>query len=147
MENIITYLTFDAPKGRNQIGENQFSIWISKFKGNNHFDYGMTFNLEISNRVKKEGFKALKIAVNTLTGEFYFVFVKEKVGNESINITFAGQKKSSVCIRMKQAVCHVAKLLGLDQETEFRTLIDISTNLSKSEDQMTFKVLAKKASI
>lgn len=146
MENTITYLTFDAPKGRNQISENQFSIWISKFKGNNHFDYGMTFNQGISNRVKKEGFKALKIAVNTLTGEFYFVFVKEKVGNESINITFAG-KGSSVCIRMKQAVCGVANLLGLDTETEFRTLIDISTNLSKSEDQMTFKVLAKKESI
>ena len=48
---------------------------------------------------------------------------------------------------MKQAVCGVANLLGLDTETEFRTLIDISTNLSKSEDQMTFKVLAKKASI
>lgn len=147
MENTITYLTFDAPKGRNQISENQFSIWISKFRGNNHFDYGMTFNQGISNRVKKEGFKALKIAVNTLTGEFYFVFVKEKTGNESINVTFAGKGKSSVCIRMKQAVCGVANLLGLDTETEFRTLIDISTDLSKSEDQMTFKVLAKKASI
>lgn len=107
----------------------------------NHSDksHSITFNQELSERVKSMGLNKMRVMENGITGELYFVFNKE----EGMNICYTGAKSDN---RRPNATFNNKKLTEfmaerLSHPYGKREVYKLSRNMAKSDDFLTFKIL------
>ena len=149
METIIFHdLSNLCSEGRkSKLKENQFSLYVNVNENGKSGTHNLNFG-GLRNEYDS-GYTHMNVAENTLTGEVFLVFSKNKgveLGilkggnhkrkNDSDNRGRVGTQKNNVV----QFLC---KILNLDATKSLNTIFNLSSNLSKSEDNVTFKILVK----
>lgn len=102
--------------------------------------YSVVFSSEIANEVKAKGFSCLRISVNRLTNETYFVFSKEK-SNDSLRVIDYGGKDHKKCVYNKGLVEFIMQTIGIEKDGRVIREIEIGPNISRIDDALVYKLL------
>lgn len=111
----------------NSIGPNKFAI--NNKKGN----YTVVMNIEDSQVIIDANLMRLRLRQDNITGALHFVF------NSTVGATCVIKNKRNIAIANKELVEFLIKALGYASSTE-RVLVDISDNLSRTRDYVTFLI-------
>lgn len=90
-------------------------------------------NIEDSKEIIDANLMRLRLRQDNITGALHFVF------NATVGATCVIKNKKNVAVSNKQLVEFLISALGFDKTTE-RVLVDISDNLSRTKDFITFLV-------
>ncbi len=102
--------------------------------------YSVVFSSEIANEVKEKGFSCLRISVNRLTSETYFVFSNEK-HNDSLKVLDYGGKVTKKCVYNKGLVEFIMQTIGIEKGGRVIREIEIGPNISRIDDALVYKLL------
>ena len=123
-----TFFDFDKKSSLvNSIGPNKFAI--NNKKGN----YTVVMNIEDSKVIIDANLMRLRLRQDNITGALHFVF------NTTNGAACCIKNKRNVTVSNKDLVEFLIKALGYDKTTE-RVLVDISDNLSRTRDYVTFLI-------
>ncbi|MEN6295613.1 MAG: hypothetical protein ABFD61_05745 [Chloroherpetonaceae bacterium] len=128
--------SIETRKGKSVVNVNTFRIYINKKDGklNSHV---IMFSGDSEFVSKKLMF--MNLAENTLTGEMFIVFSKEN-GAELKKLN-KNETCSTVGTQRNMVIREVANILGIDYSNGISCSIKLSNNLSKNDDNITYKVL------
>lgn len=123
-----TFFDFDKKSSLvNSIGPNKFAI--NNKKGN----YTVVMNIEDSKAIIDANLMRLRLRQDNITGALHFVF------NSTVGATCVIKNKKNVAVANKDMVEFLVKALGYASTTE-RVLVEISDNLSRTRDYVTFLI-------
>lgn len=123
-----TFFDFESKSSlSNTIGPNKFAI------NNKKNYYSVVMNIEDSKEIIDANLMRLRLRQDNITGALHFVF------NATVGATCVIKNKKNVAVSNKQLVEFLISALGFDKTTE-RVLVDISDNLSRTKDFITFLV-------
>lgn len=109
------------------IGPNKFAV--NNKKGN----YTVVMNVDDSKAIIDANLLRLRLRQDNITGALHFVF------NATAGATCVIRNKKNVAVANKDLVDFLVSALGYSRSTE-RFLVDISDNLSRTKDYVTFLV-------
>lgn len=123
-----TFFDFERTSSlANNIGPNKFAI--NNKKGN----YTVVMNIEDSRAIIDASLMRLRLRQDNITGALHFVF------NATVGASCVVRNKKNVAVANKQLVGFLVNALGYESTTE-RILVDISDNLSRTRDYVTFLI-------
>lgn len=123
-----TFFDFEKKSSlANSIGPNKFAI------NNKRGNYTVVMNIEDSKAIIDAGLMRLRLRQDNITGAMHFVF------NATVGAACCIKNKRNVAVSNKDLVEFLIKSLGYDKATE-RVLVDISDNLSRTRDYVTFLI-------
>lgn len=111
----------------NSIGPNKFAI------NNKRGNYTVVMNIEDSKAIIDANLMRLRLRQDNITGALHFVF------NSTVGASCVIKNKKNVTVVNKELVEFLMKALGYGNATE-RVLVDISDNLSRTRDYVTFLI-------
>lgn len=111
----------------NSIGANKFAI------NNKRGNYTVVMNIEDSKDIIDANLMRLRLRQDNITGALHFVF------NATVGATCIIKNKKNVTVANRDLVEFLIKALGYPSTTE-RVLVDISDNLSRTRDYVTFLI-------
>ena len=111
----------------NSIGPNKFAI------NNKRGNYTVVMNIEDSKAIIDANLMRLRLRQDNITGALHFVF------NATVGATCIIKNKKNVTVANKDLVEFLIKALGYTNTSE-RVLVDISDNLSRTRDYVTFLI-------
>ena len=123
-----TFFDFDKKSSLvNSIGANKFAI------NNKRGNYTVVMNIEDSKAIIDANLMRLRLRQDNITGALHFVF------NATVGATCIIKNKKNVTVANKDLVEFLIKALGYTNTSE-RVLVDISDNLSRTRDYVTFLI-------
>ncbi len=123
-----TFFDFESKKGQgNMIGPNKFAV--NNKKGN----YSVVINADDSKTIIDGNLLRLRIRQDNITGALHFVF------NATTGAVCIVRNNKNVTVSNKDLVEFLIDLLGYPKSTE-RVLVDMSENLSRTKDYVTFLI-------
>ena len=123
-----TFFDFESKKGQgNMIGPNKFAV--NNKKGN----YSVVINADDSKTIIDGILLRLRIRQDNITGALHFVF------NATTGAVCIVRNNKNVTVSNKDLVEFLIDLLGYPKSTE-RVLVDMSENLSRTKDYVTFLI-------
>lgn len=123
-----TFFDFEKKSSlANSIGPNKFAI------NNKRGNYTVVMNIEDSKAIIDANLMRLRLRQDNITGALHFVF------NSTVGATCVIKNKRNVTIANKELVEFLVKALGYSNTSE-RVLVDISDNLSRTRDYVTFLI-------
>ena len=142
METIIfhDFSSFSERGRAAKLTENQFCIYshkrADKKSGTKTLSFG-GLKSEYEN-----GFKFLNLAENSLTGELFLVLTKSK--GVELSVLKGGYSKSGKIGTQKNNVVNfMLDKLCLSKTESVNVVFELSNNLSKTPDNLTFKIILK----
>lgn len=111
-----------------------------KLDGSDYSLYAIVFSPTITKELRKKAFPYLRIKVNRLTCEIYFVFSKEKY-NGSLNVKTYGGKQGRLCVYNKELVVFIMDTVGIEKGNRVIRDIEISPNKSRIDDVLVYQLL------
>ena len=108
------------------------------YKTGKESNYSLTFNYHVANQIKEKNFMYVRFAENTITGETFMVFQADKA-DESLRVRlYNGRNNFFASLNGKAVMEYIIRRLELDKDTCDNNIINISENVSRNDDALTY---------
>lgn len=141
--NDFEYLRFDHRRERRKADSTIYYYPLKADGSKGYSCYAVAFSSVITREVREKGFFYLRIRVNKLTSEIYFVFSNEK-HDDSLKARNLSSNTSRLCVYSKGLVNYIMKTLGIEKGDRVSSDIETSSNKSRIDDVLVYQVLGAK---
>lgn len=132
-----TFYDFTYKNRCSSIGENKFAL------NNTEKTCCLTFNVETSAEIIKNGLLFLRLRVDNITGDMHLVFTKDT----GLKLQLSGSStRKNVLAKNKSLVAMLSERLGISKQSG-RYLVGISGNMANSTEYLTYKILQEECSL
>lgn len=127
-----TFYDFETRPQSARMSDNELSI--------NHSEKNksITFNIQVSDEIIQSGLMKLRVRKDNITGDLHLILNRE----HGSKITFTGKTRKNVTVINKALAEFLVKELQLDEKS-IRDVINISKNISNSNEYRTYKIIRK----